>query len=117
MVEIDSSLETLLEKIHEFMRSETIIGKPLAVGEVTLIPVVRVTLGAGSGSGGSISTGRPNGAGAGAVISPQAIIVLRGENVSVLPVTKTSPLEKITDMVPGIIEDLEKKRGHTTDDQ
>ena len=42
MSQIDTFAETILEKLRMVSQAETVIGKPIQAGAVTLIPVNRV---------------------------------------------------------------------------
>ncbi|MDD4146334.1 MAG: GerW family sporulation protein, partial [Clostridia bacterium] len=50
------------------------------------------------------------GAGAGAKIAPTAIMVVKGEDVSLIPLKERDSLEKVLEMVPGIISKLKNKK-------
>jgi uncharacterized spore protein YtfJ len=117
-VNVNENINLLFERLESFIKSKTIFGESIQVGDATLIPVVNVSFGLGSGGGdGSDSKGNGGvggGAGIGAKASPTAIIVIKGDNIEVLPIKKSSGLEKLIDMVPGIVEkvkaETEKKQ-------
>ena len=45
----ESMMEKTIEKIKSLVQSDTIIGAPITVGQVTLIPVSKVTYGFAAG--------------------------------------------------------------------
>lgn len=115
-VNLNENISLLFEKLENFIKNKTIFGESIQIGDATLIPVVNVSFGLGSGGGdGSDSKGNGGvggGAGIGAKASPTAIIVIKGDKVEVLPIKKSSGLEKLIEMVPDI---LEKVKTETVD--
>ncbi|MGI6144752.1 MAG: sporulation protein [Clostridia bacterium] len=105
-------LQTMFEKLENFFRTETVVGEPIKVGEVTLIPLIEISFGLGSGVGRGKEKGieGAGGAGAGAKIAPTAILVVRGEEVSLIPLKDRDSLEKVFEMVPEIINKLKNKK-------
>jgi len=111
---INESLETLFSHLEKFLKTETVIGEPIAVGETTLIPIITVAFGCGGGGGGGKdekgNDGMGTGVGVGAKISPDAVIVIRQDSVTMLPVKNRSNLEKLVGMVPEIVKKIKFKK-------
>ena len=42
---INESLETLFNHLGKFLKTETVVGEPIIVGETTLIPIITVSFG------------------------------------------------------------------------
>lgn len=112
-VNVNENINMLFQKLQDFLTSKTVIGEPLVVGDATLIPIISVQFGLGSGGGDGTDAkgngGVGGGAGIGAKVSPTAIIVIKGEKIEVLPIKKTSGLEKLIEMVPDILEKVNLK--------
>lgn len=110
--DMDKRLEGLFEKLKDFFTSRTIIGKEIQVGEITLIPVIEVSFGMGSGSGGGADEKKQQslagGMGIGATARPTAMIVIKEEEVQLLPLGKPGTLEKLLEKVPDIIDKIPK---------
>ena len=90
-------LQTMFEKLENFFRTETVVGEPIKVGEVTPYSTrLRLVLELGSGVGRGKEKGieGASGAGAGSKIAPTAILVVRGEEVSLIPLKDRDSLEK-----------------------
>lgn len=109
---ISSILDTTMEKLRTVVDSDTIIGKPIAVGEITIIPVSKVSFGLASG-GSEFPAKNSNakmfggGGGAGATVTPVCFIVVKGNEVKMLnPNSTSSPIEKAIDAVPGIVDKI-----------
>lgn len=83
-------LKHLGEQLENLISSKTVIGEPIAVGEVTLVPVIKANFGFGMGGGTSdgVKRGGVSGGGGGANILPVAMIVVKGSEVSLLPMDK-----------------------------
>jgi uncharacterized spore protein YtfJ len=113
---VNENITNLFEKLEKFLTSKTVIGEPIVIGETTLIPVICVAFGLGSGGGDGTmmkgNKGMGSGAGMGAKIAPIAIIVIKGEKVELLPVKKNMGLEKLVDMMP---EMMDKMKTHMKD--
>lgn len=112
-MDINQNITTLFEQLDRFFKTETVFGEPMQIGNVTLIPVINVSFGAGTGagsgkdSGGCDGTG--GGGGAGGKISPTAVIVIKNEEVSLLPLTNRGCMDKIIEMVPELISKIPHK--------
>lgn len=130
---IHNLLGTSIEKIRGMIDANTIIGTPIQAGDVTLIPVSKLSFGFGSGGGDYVSKNHKvgnepsfgGGAGAGALVCPVAFLIIRGDSVKLLPVDSTSPttLDRMIEMVPevlekitGFIEKQQEKKVEPTDD-
>ena len=111
---VNESLETLFSHLEKFLKTETVIGEPIVVGETTLIPIITVAFGCGGGGGGGKdekgNDGMGTGVGVGAKISPDAVIVIRQDTVTMLPVKNRSNLEKLVGMVPEIVKKIKLKK-------
>lgn len=104
---ISETMGTMFEKLESFLKTKTVVGEPLIVGETTIIPFVEISFGLGTGGGGGTdekSKGTGGGAGSGAKIAPSAILVIKGDQVELLPIKKAGGLERLIDMVPDIVE-------------
>jgi uncharacterized spore protein YtfJ len=110
---IGENIDLLFKNLEDFIKSKTIFGEHIQIGDTTLIPVVDVSFGLGSGSGdGSDNKGNGGiggGAGVGAKASPAAIIVMKDNNVEVLPIKKSSGLEKLIEMVPDLVQRIKSE--------
>jgi uncharacterized spore protein YtfJ len=98
---LNQNIDTLFSNIETFTQNEGMLGKPVVQGDKTLIPVISVTIGYGGGNtSGKMSAGTTAAAqgtsnagmdalGLGARISTDALAVVDGQNVSVIPVNAT----------------------------
>ncbi len=120
---IKGILDTTMEKLRGMVDAEVITGKPIEVGNITLIPVSRVSFGlATGGSDFPSKTGAElfgGGGGAGVTVVPVAFIVISGDNVKMMPIyNELTTVEKAINMTPEIIEkakELFSKKDKTQD--
>ena len=106
---IEKLAETLLEKLCFITKAETVIGDPIQAGESTVIPVSRVSV--GFGFGGHQNKGDTSASGGGASVDPVAFLVIRGDDVRIMPITKDSSLvSKVMDIVPEIANKFTSKK-------
>jgi uncharacterized spore protein YtfJ len=108
------SMSVIFDKLENFLKTKTVIGEPIKVGEVTLVPFINMTFGLGIGGGAGTDEkgqgGDGGGGGTGAKISPTAVLVINGDKVELLPIKKSGGLEKLIDLVPGIVEKINEKK-------
>lgn len=105
---IQSIMNVTMEKLRAMVDADVITGTPIEVGNLTLIPVSRVSFGLASGGSDFPSkSGQLFGGGGGAGVSvvPIAFMVVKGEEVKMLPVyNEVSNVEKAITMAPEIID-------------
>jgi len=105
---IEKLAETLLEKLRFITQAETVIGQPIQAGESTVVPVSRVSV--GFGFGGHAGKGDTSASGGGASVEPVAFLVIKGDDVRVMPISKDSSLvSKVMDIVPDVVNKFSKK--------
>ena len=107
-------MQSTMEMVHEMVDTNTIVGQPITTPDgVTLIPVSKVSFGFGSGGGDYGKTtkdGFGGGSAAGVRIDPVAFLVIKDGATRVLPVAvpPVSSVERIVDMVPDVLDRVEK---------
>lgn len=118
-----------IEKIRQLADVNTIIGEPIREGDVTMIPISKVSY--GFASGGSDFPSKSNaelfggGGGAGITITPISFLVISGSEVRMLHVdTGDSTTEKLVEKIPAVldkisefIENSKKKKENKTEEE
>ncbi|NLG18810.1 MAG: sporulation protein [Fibrobacter sp.] len=103
-------IKTALDQVQSIARTETIIGEPIKAGDVTVIPVSRVSVGFAAGGAGkdqNFATGA--GTGGGINIIPVAFITIIGDKVQILPIEPGEPsLNKILSLAPDVMSKISK---------
>jgi sporulation protein YtfJ len=113
---INDIMATTLSKIREMMDVNTVVGAPIQINDqITVIPVSRVSLGFTSGGSDFVTKNhRPEqkssfagGSGAGVSIQPVSFLVIKGDNIRMIPVQSHSgTADKVIDMVPEVMDKL-----------
>lgn len=106
---IKNVMDTTMEKLRTMVDADTIIGTPIAVGNITLIPVSKVSF--GLATGGSDFPSKNNqqlfggGGGAGVTVNPVAFICVNGDNVHMMPIyNQMGTVDKAINMAPELID-------------
>ena len=89
---------TAMEKIRTMVDANTIIGTPIQTGDVTLIPVSRLSFGIASG-GSDFTTKNQK-------LEPVAFLIIRGESVKLLPVAPppATTVDRVIEAVPEVVD-------------
>ncbi len=102
-------LETTIEKVKNLVSVSTIIGDPMQIDGMTIIPVSKVTY--GFASGGSDFPSKSNkeifggGGGAGVTITPVAFLVVADGEVTIKHITAfDNAAERVVNLVPEMFD-------------
>ena len=124
MKETKEILESMYDKLDNFLKTETVIGEPIILDSVKLIPIITASFGLGGGFGEENENGGGGGGGLGCKISPDAILVVQDDNVEMLPIKSKHSLEKLFEKVPEIMDKIninnekkEKKKENSEDEK
>lgn len=111
---ISDLMTTTMQKLREIADVNTIVGKPIAAGEVTIIPISRLTVGFASGGSDFTSKNQKpesdnafgGGSGAGMNLSPVAFLIVKGDSVKLMPVAPpaSSTVDRVVEMVPEVVD-------------
>ena len=100
MSNLNSSLEVLFNKMEGFISSKTVVGEPINIGNVIIVPLVDISIGVGAGSyERKESNNESSGGGLGGKLTPSAMLVVQNGSVQ-------NSVNKIIDMVPGVVSKL-----------
>ncbi len=109
---ISNIMQVTMEKIRSVVDSETIVGDPITVNDMTIIPVSKLTFGVASG-GSDFPSKKTEGAffgggsGIGAAVQPVAFLVIKGNEVKMLNVgEETTPVERVITSMPETVEKI-----------
>ncbi|AIS52420.1 sporulation protein YtfJ [Thermoanaerobacter kivui] len=120
---IDALMKTTMESLKDMIDVNTIVGDAVEAPDGTIIiPISRVTFGFAAG-GGEISPPKNDkkgaeqdssqkmpfagGSGAGVSVQPVAFMVVGQGQIRLLPVTQSAMLERIIDLTPKLIEEIQ----------
>ncbi len=108
------ALASLIEGANGVISSKTVVGDPIEIGEMTLIPLVDVSFGMGAGSYAGAKTGSKSDkltGGVGGKITPSAVLILQNGNARLVSVKNQDTITKILDMIPETIDKISGKFG------
>ena len=106
---LSDMMTNTMSKIKDMIDVNTVVGSPITTpGGVTIIPVTKVSIGYGGGGSDFATKNMPanRGAGAGIKITPVAFLVIRGENVRMLPVAEpaSTSVDRLIELLPDLLE-------------
>ena len=111
---VSELMANTMEKIREMMDANTVVGQPIEVGGVTVIPVCKISIGYGSGGTDfaqkSQKADKENsfggGAGMGVNITPVSFLVVNQGNVRIISVEQPAQttVDKVIDLVPNVVD-------------
>jgi uncharacterized spore protein YtfJ len=116
---IKDNVNNIFEKLQNFMKTETVVGEPIQVGELTIVPFIEINFGLGTGGGSGAdkeAKGDGGGLGSGGKISVSSVLVINGDHVEMMPIKKSSSLDKLIEMVPGIVDKVNLKKGEAEEE-
>ena len=106
---VHNLLGVSMDKIKEMVDVNTVVGDPIDVAGITIIPVSRVTY--GFAAGGSDIPNKANnavfggGSGASVNVTPVAFLVVQNGNLKMLPVNANPDmLDRAISMVPDVVD-------------
>jgi len=135
MEHIQDLIETISDKLTGVAQSDVVVGDPIELDGVTVVPLSRVSLGFGGGGGegegeihghrgrpgkkprGGKGKGTGGGSGGGAKVRPVGVLVFTDAGVEVHVIKdKKGLVDKIFDKVPDIIDMVEKVQERSSGD-
>jgi uncharacterized spore protein YtfJ len=102
----------LMEELRTIAKTENILGQGVQVGEFTLIPVSKISLGLGAGAGqGSENkkAGEGGAGGGGVMVTPIAFIVVKGDEISFHALKRGGTLDTFLETLPEMAEKIMAK--------
>ena len=108
---LPNMLEGTLQKVREMVDVNSVIGQPITAGDVTIIPVSKVSVGFGGGGadGAKNNTSDGNfggGVGGGVKVTPICFLIVKDGNVRMMPVAApaNTTTERIVEQFPDVLE-------------
>ena len=116
---VENLVKTTLGEIEKVLSTRTVVGEPITIQDVTLIPLISVGFGFGAGGGEGKGEakqkgeGSGGGTGGGAWIRPKAVVIIDKGGVRIEPIRGgvSTAIEKIGEMIPRMVEKYLEKRG------
>ena len=112
---LPNMLQDTISKIREMVDVNNVIGEPIVVGDVTIIPVSKVSVGFGGGGSDYVSRNANKqenpfggGAGGGVKVTPIAFLIIKDGSVRMLPVAApaNTTADRIVEQVPDVLDKI-----------
>lgn len=125
---VNELMASTIQKIRETVDANTVVGEPIVVDDITIIPVSKISFGFGTGGTeipAKSDKGNPfgGGGGAGVKVIPVCFLVVSGGSVKVLPMAAPAEnsvdriVEKIPEIMNMVTDFKDKKKGKSADIQ
>lgn len=96
------SVDVLFNKIEDLVSTKTVVGEAIIIGDITLLPLIEVAVGAGAGAKENVNAA----GGVGAKITPSAVLVIQNGSVQTINIKNQDAVSKLIDMAPGVVNKL-----------
>ena len=116
---VENLVKTTLGEIEKVLSTRTVVGEPISIQDVTLIPLISIGFGFGAGGGEGKGEARQKGEGSGggtgggAWVRPKAIVIIDKEGVRIEPIMGgvSYAMEKAGEAIPRMVDRFLEKRG------
>ena len=112
---LPNMLESTITKIREMLDANSVVGQPMVVDGVTIIPISKISVGFGGGGSDYVSK-HPNtqenpfggGVGAGAKVTPVAFLIIKDGNTRMIPVPvpANTTVDRALEMLPDTLDKI-----------
>ena len=108
MPAVEKLIERVMGELHRIVQTETVVGEPVHAGELTIIPVSKISFGFAAG-GGQDDKGQ-SGTGGGASVEPIAFLVVDSSGkVQIMTLTdKEIGWGQLAELVPDALGKLKR---------
>lgn len=113
---IKDGLEALMPQFEKFINTKTIVGEPIVIGNVTIVPFQAASFGFGSGGGEGGPGNLGGGAGGGASLRPVGILVVKDGEVHVYNLGKRGFIDKMMELMPEALAKIKAGKGKEAKD-
>ena len=112
---LPNMLESTITQIREMLDANSVVGQPIISGDVTIIPISKISVGLGGGGTDFVSK-HPHaqenpfggGVGAGVKVTPVAFLIIKDGNTRMLPVPvpANTTVDRVVEMVPDTLDKI-----------
>ena len=109
---LPNMLSDTISKIREMMSVNDVVGEPIQVGDVTIIPISKISVGFGGGGADNAKAANKDafggGMGGGVKVQPICFLVVKDGNVRMMPVPvpANTTADRILEMVPDTLDKI-----------
>ena len=105
----------MFDGIDHVVSSKTVVGDPIKVDDMTLIPLMEVSFAMGTGVLSGDARGKKSG-GVGAKMIPTAMLVIQRGKTRLVNIKKQDVITKVMDLVPDIFDRIDARANPITED-
>ena len=103
---VENMIKTVLQEFKELARTETVVGKPIAVADTVIVPVSKISFGFGAGGAKGSADGSGGTAGGGSV-EPVGFIVISKGKAQLIPMQESEmSIGKLLSYAPDVIKKI-----------
>ena len=109
---LPNMLSDTISKIREMISVNDVVGEPIIVGDVTIVPISKVSVGFGGGGADNAKAANKDafggGMGGGVKVQPICFLVVKDGNVRMMPVPvpANSTADRLLEMVPDTLDKI-----------
>jgi len=103
------TVSALFQGMDQVVSSKTVVGDPITVKDMVLIPLVDVTFGLGAGASSGEKKDKGMG-GLGGKITPSAVLVIKDNTTRLVNIRNQDTMTKLFDMVPDLLDRLKERK-------
>ena len=112
---LPNMLQDTISKIREMVDVNNVVGEPIVVGDVTIVPVSKVSVGFGGGGSDFVSknpakqdTPFGGGVGGGVKVTPICFLIVKDGNVRMMPVATpaNTTADRVVEMIPDTLDKI-----------
>ena len=109
---LPNMLQDTISKIREMMSVNDVVGEPIVVGDVTIVPISKVSVGFGGGGADNAKAANKDafggGMGGGVKVQPICFLIVKDGNVRMMPVATpaNTTADRIVEMVPDTLDKI-----------
>ena len=115
---VENLVKATLGEIEKVLSTRTVVGDPITIEGITIIPLISIGFGFGAGGGQGKGEAKQKGEGAGggtgggAWVRPKAVIIVDKQGVRIEPIMggPSFALEKVGEAIPRMVEKFIEKR-------
>ncbi len=102
---INSTVEALISGLEGYATTKTVLGQPIKVDGMTIIPMADVSMGVAAGSFNRENKATGTG-GAGVKVSPSALLIIQNGTSKIVNIKDKDSVNKLIDMIPDIVNKI-----------
>lgn len=107
----DDVRKKIFEEFKDMIRTESVVGQPIYLGDATIVPFVDISFGFGTGTHGA--NGESTGGAGGGKVTPTAVLIMKDDRVELFSIKDAAPnttIDRVISMVPEVVSRFRKKK-------